>query len=212
MQSREQAPEVIFEWLSHSNFGMLREDQKEMVRGHFSAEEYDDMHFAICALKAPYAMKTSSSYRIKHQLLEHFDRHQASRPKLKAVSGGAGVFWKAAAVFCVILGSAVTVAVLRNSPGLQTKIVTSTDTVYIERERIVYASDKPVEDSPAGAASVTRKTQHAPVAQEPVSYMHIRPETLNVILLNALDNVENVQKGNSAGEDSLMELFPSITL
>jgi len=209
MQDKENAPEIIFEWLMQP-FESLDEKQQLEVLLFFTADEFDEMHRAMVMIEGEKKNQPAAMYRSKQELLEAFDKKFAPVSNVRLLFAQIDI-WKAAAVLFFALGSWFAVGYLRPDEFIHPKTVTVTDTVYLEKKFYDTVFVPSVTGNTVRTGQV--RSNKRSYEREAISgNFQVRPETLNVLSLDMLNNEENVQKGNSVRDDSLISSFNFITL
>ncbi len=208
MQVKENAPEIIFEWLSEP-FQSLNDKQQEEVLLYFTAEEFDEMHQAMTAIENNRQRPSAAMYRVKQELLAEFDKKFNGRSNARSLFVPIDM-WKAAAVFFFLMGSWFAIGYFRPQEFIHPKTMTTIDTVYLEKN--FYDTVYVVEEERAERRTQKRAYAKSYESESISGNFQLRPETLNVLSLDLLNSEENVQKGNSLRDDSLISGFNFITL
>jgi hypothetical protein len=212
MQNKaEQAPPHIFDWLGQHDFSSLGDERQAEVLKYFSAEDYEEMHRAVCALLAYRSHRSlDAGSRRKEFLLDHFDSvHQPSLSR--NVFSMKIEVWKAAAVFILFATAWMLFSYGGGMKPEATGLLASVDSARAVNE----SSDLP-------------DTMFSPLNDNTRVLLQARQRSgslnsndrdqggageVNIVTIGELENVENRARGNSMKDDSaLISRFSFITL
>jgi hypothetical protein len=212
MQSKQQAPASILDWLEKKNFESLHKTEQNEILDHFSEEEYNDMRLAMIALHAGNEEKTRRS-EAKFRVLEHFKKVHASRKNILRTLLPFTTLKIAAALTPFVLAWLV-FSFLRPASAFAGGTVASTDTVFVTK--LIDAVPVLIHDTiykiEKEFVKVTGEENISGNERTAAQGAIVLPEEFPVMPIENSDNAANRIKGNSMLDDSLWRRFAGSTL
>ncbi|MEZ4805288.1 MAG: hypothetical protein R2852_07350 [Bacteroidia bacterium] len=205
METNKMIPEEIFDYLEDYTFDELNLQQKELVLKAMTAEEYMELFSVISELKIK---KQSDGHAIKESniasLMQAFESKHTTASKSKKVVYMQ--WWNIAAV--LVLGSLLAVFLNTfNKKTLETGLTLKPDidTIYVTK---LIASESPIADTVFVEVPVYKKSKSRYKKVEMASTDETRgifPPSEHVVSLDEINDLANIQKGNSLKEESLLK-------